>query len=171
MPIEQHYRVRFIDYVRKIIGDPDGLLFTEDEIKSAADKWTETNTTTHTVTAYNSRYRLNACATGTPVYELTVSTGVDGAVYILDEAAGVIHFDPADPDNTAVAPVDGSTIGVTFYRINTPKLISELFMILSSNHAKLRLYHDIMGVKMDLKQLSDSFYDQAVRWEIEVCTF
>lgn len=172
MAIIQRYRVRYIEYIRKIIGDEDQLLFSDDELKSSFDKWSCQTLTTTTARADNNRYKsCGCCGTGTPLWELAVSSGTDGAVYIIDEASATIWFDPDDPLNTAVAPVDGTTIEVTFYTINTPKLISELYLILSSNHAKLKLAHSILGVQMDLTKLSDSFYNQSIRWELEGCNF
>lgn len=169
MPWTQHKRRRYIDYIRQTIGDPDKLLFTDDELKSHIEKWTRTDLTTSTPTASNERYRIRGCSCGDPIYELNVSTGVDDAVYVLDEYAGLVFFDAVDPDNAAASPVDGSQITVQFYTVNSKQLFSELFMVLSSNHAKLKLAHNIMGVQMDLKELSTSFYDQAVRWVAEGC--
>jgi hypothetical protein len=96
-----------------------------------------------------------------------VTTGEDGAVYVLDEQGGWVIFDPDAAENTAVAPTDGDTITVQYYSVNVPALFSAIFFTLSSNHAKLKLAHNIMGVQMDLKELSQSFYDAAVRWEVE----
>lgn len=167
MTFKQHYRRKYIDYIRQTIGDADELLFTEDELKSHIEKWTGTNITTMSPTASNSRYRVQGCTCGAPMYMLIVTTGVDDAVYIIDEYAGLIFYDPKDPDNSAAVPADGSQITVQFYAVNTNQLISELFFILSSNHTKLVISHNIMGVQMDLKALADAFYDQSVRWAAE----
>ena len=78
----------------------------------------------------------------------------------------VVIFDDDDPDNDAAPPDDGDTIEVTYYSVNTNQLMVELFMVLSSNHAKLVAAQNIMGVQMDLKSLSDAFYDQSVRWAV-----
>lgn len=171
MAIKQHFRVKFIDYVRMTIGDSDKVIFTDDELKSLIEKHMCTQLTTHTVTAYNSRYRVSPCCAiypgcccGVGIYLLEVTVGVDDAVYVLDEAAGWIIFDPLDPENTAVAPVDGTTISVQYYGVSPCALFIDIFFTLSSNHAKLKLAHNIMGVQMDLKELSKSFYDTAVRW-------
>lgn len=166
----QHHRVRYIDHVRNIIGDKDSLLFTDDELKSYIEKWMTTDIRTATVTAYNSRYRVACgcfCSYGQGIYLLNITTGVEDAVYILDEGSNWIIFDPDDPANLAVEPTDGDQIDIEYYSVTTHKLISELFFVLSSNHAKLNLAHNIMGVNMDMRALSDSFYDQSVRWEIE----
>ena len=167
MAIEQHKRNRYIDYVRQVVGDTDGLLFSDDEMKSYIEKWTSTDLSTATPTASNSRYRVCGCASASPLYELTVTSGDDGAVYVIDEYAALVYFDPDDASNTAVAPVDGTNITVTYYDVNTNQLFVELFMVLSSNHAKLVMAQNIMGVEQDLRKLSDSFYKQAVRWAAE----
>jgi len=164
MAWEQHYRIRYEDHVRNIIGDCDKLLFDDDELRSYIEKHISCDYYETSVYARNSRYRIYCHS---PVYQLNVSTGVDGAVYILDEHSGWIIFDPEDPDNTAVAPVDGTSIRVEFYRIKHEMILSELFMELSSNHAKLVAKQKIMGSEFDLQELSDAFYAQAVRWESE----
>lgn len=174
MAWEQHFRRKFIEFVRMTIGDPDGVIFTDDELKPFIETYITTALRDATLIANDSRYRIAPCCTyfpgcacGRGIYLLNVTTGVDGAVYILDEQAGWVIFDPADPENTAVAPVDGSTIEVQFYPVDVPSLFSEIFFTLSSSHAKLKLAFNIMGTSQNLTQLADSFYRQAVRWETE----
>lgn len=167
MAITEHIRVRYIDHIRTIIGDTDKVLFTDDELKSYFDKHSSSSKYDATVTAYDNRYRLSGCGCcGGPVWLLRIddTSAPDGAVYIIDEAAGTIWFDEDDPDNTATAPTDGDTLDVTYWQMNTKDLVVELFFILSSNHAKLVSAQNIAGIDMDLTQLSNSFYNQAVRW-------
>lgn len=168
----QHYRITYNDYIRKIVGDPDGVLFTDDELLSSFHKWSSTDVCVTNITWFHNRARISACGCSSPpVAGLFVSTGVDGAVYILDEPAGTVHFSQDDVGCVAAAPADGTTVGVTYYTVNTSSLVSELFFILSSNHAKLKLAHNIMGVGMDLKALADSFYQQACKWKCEECAW
>ena len=168
MAYEQHYRKRYIEYIREVIGDTDELLFNADELLSYIEKHIATQLTTINVTAYNSRYRINTgCYCGGPVYLLDITGGIADAVYILDEADGWIIFDSLDPENLAAAPTDGDTIEVAFYTINTSSLLSEIFFVLSSNHTKLVSAQNIAGMSMNLTQLADAFYAQSVRWAIE----
>ena len=170
MPWSQHYRHTFINHVRSLIGDnlEDKLLFSEDELKSYIDKWMSTDITTAYPQAFNERYRIhNCCNPGQSVYQLEVTVGVDDAVYILDEFSASILYAADDPANLAASPVDGSSITVTYYCVNKPELLSELFMELSSNHAKLSVYYNMTGMAMSLTKLSDAFYAQAVRWKAE----
>ena len=167
MAWDSHYRHTFIDHVRSLLGDDDGLLFKEDELKSYIDKWMSTDITTATPLAYNSRYRIhNCCNPGESVYQLKVTVGVDDATYILDEFSASVLFD-STADGAPAAPVDGSSITVTYYCVNKPELMSELFFELSSNHAKLSVYYNMTGMAMSLTKLSDAFYAQAVRWKAE----
>ena len=167
MAILQHYRTTYVDYIRSIIGDPDGLLFSTDELISYLDRWSSRTLSGATIRAENNKYYLNSCSSGMGVRDLEVTTGVDLAVYVIDEQAEVVLFDPDDPENTAVAPNDGDTIDVSYYEICTAKLVSDLFMTLSSNHTKLVAAQSIVGVSIDLTKLADAFYQQAVRWEVE----
>jgi len=167
MAWESHKRKTYEQYVREVIGDCDSDLFTTDELASYIDKWSDRYLTTAVVRADNNKYYLSCSNTGDGVRNLVVSDGITDAVYVLDEPASLILFDTEDPENLAVAPVDGTTIEVTYYSICTAKLISELFFVLSSNHTKLTSYQSIMGVKMDLKDLADAFYNQSIRWIIE----
>jgi hypothetical protein len=167
MAIFQRYRTTFEDYIRQIIGDKDGCLFDSDELASYVDRWSDRYLTTTTIRAENSKYYLNCCGRGKAVRELQVTSGVDATAYIIDEQAGVVIYDPDDPETTSPAPSDGDTIEVSYYCVCTNHLLSELFMTLGSNHAKLVAAQNIMGVQMDLKDLSDAFYAQAVRWSAE----
>jgi len=167
MAIEQHHRHRFIDWVRENLGDTDKLLFTEDQLKSYINKWTLTCITTTTPTACSNRFRICGCCTaGESIYNLTVTSGVAGATYILDEYAAEVWFDEY-ADGAPADPADGDTITVTFFRVNRCALMSELFLELSSNHAKLTIYYNMTGMAMSLKDLSDAFYKQSVRWAAE----
>ena len=168
MAYKTHKRKTYEEYIREVIGDKDDVLFTTDELLSYIDKWSDRYLTTTTIRAENSKYYLNCCRAGKGVRDLVVSTGVDGAVYVIDEPASVVLFDDDDPSNTATAPTDGDTIKVSYYCVCTAELISELFFVLSSNHTKLTSYQSIMGVKMDLKELADAFYNQSIRWKIQV---
>ncbi len=169
MAWDTHFRKRYDEYIREVVGDKDAILFDADELLAYVETHIATQLTSHVVPAYNNRYNIRGCGCSKlrGIYMLAVTGGVDGAVYILDEQTGLVIFDPNDPLNTAVAPVDTSTITVQYYMVNTAGLLKELFVVLSSNHAKLVLAHNIMGVSMDLKELSDSFYAQAVRWAYE----
>lgn len=168
MAFEQHHRHRFIDWVRENLGDTDKLLFSEDQLKSYISKWTCTCITTATPVACSNRFRICGCfSAGEAVYLLEVTSGEDGATYIVDEYAAEVWFDPT-ADGAPAAPTDGDTITVTFYRVNRAEVMSELFFELSSNHAKLKIMYDMSEMKMDLRQLTDSFYAQAVRWKAEV---
>ena len=166
----QHYRHRFIDHIREQIGDRDGLLFTEDQLKSYIDKWMCTQLTTATPNTFNNRYRIcGCCAPGREIYQLEVTVGLDDATYILDEMSATVLFDP-DADSAPAAPADNTNITVTFYQVDKAALLSELFLELSSSHAKLQIIYDMSEMKMDLKALRKGFYDQSVIWAAEaVC--
>ena len=167
MAILQHKRKTYTEYIREVIGDKDSILFTTDELLSYLDKWSDRQLTTTDIRAENNKYYLSCCKRSNGVRDLQVTSGVDTAVYVIDEPASLVLFDANDPDNLAVAPTDGDTIEVSYYCVCTAKLISDLFMTLSSNHTKLVASQSIVGVQMDLKELSDAFYASAVRWEIE----
>lgn len=167
MAIEQRYRQTFIDWVREDIGDAGKLLFTEDQLKSYISKWTCTCITTATPVACSNRFRIcGCCAPGEAIYNLTVTSGDDGATYILDEFAAEVWFDTS-ADGAPAEPTDGDTITVTFYRVNVPKLMSELFFKMANSHAKLAILYDMSEMKMDLRKLTDAFYATAVRWAAE----
>ncbi len=167
MAWDSHYRHTFIDHIRSVLGDDDGLLFKDDELKSYIDKWMSTDIATAYPLAYNNRYRIcSCCAPGQSVYQLIVTVGVDDASYILDEFSASVLFDPS-ADGAPAAPADGHSITVTYYCVNKPELMSELFMELSSNHAKLTVYYNMTGMAMSLTKISDAFYTQAVRWKAE----
>jgi len=177
MAIIQRYRRKFIEYIRQTIGDPDGIIFTDDEMKSFIETFMYTSISSHTASANNSRYRITPCCISYPdcgcaigIYLLEVTSGVDESVYILDEQAGWVIFDPDDPANTAVAPVDGTTIIVQYYTVNVCFLLSALFKTMSSNHTKLTLAFSIMGTNQDLKELSDAFWKQSLRYAAEGST-
>ena len=167
MAWKSHYRKRYTEYIREVLGDKERDAFDTDEMLSYVEGWIANTLTTTNIQAYNSRYHISQCGRGKGVYLLQITVGIDDAVYIIDEQTGLIIFDPDDPLNTAIAPVDGSSITVSYYETDTPELLSELFMVWSSNHVKLRSYQSIMGVKMDLKELSDGFYNQSIRWSNE----
>lgn len=172
MAIIQHYRKKYIEYIREVVGDKDEVLFTTDELLSYVDKWSDRRLTTSTIAGYNNKFYITCCDANYGVRDLTVTASFsdDDTVYVIDEPAALVMFDPDDPENLTDAYADGITIGVSYYCVCTAKLLSDLFMTLSSNHAKLVAAQNIVGVSMDLKMLSDSFYAQSVRWECEVCS-
>lgn len=167
MAIEQRYSHTLIDHIRSQLGDKDGLLFNEDQLKSYISKWTCTCITTATPVACSNRFRIcGCCAPGREIYQLTVTSGEDGATYILDEFAAEVWFDTS-ADGAPAAPADGDSITVTFYQVNKAALLSELFLELSSNNAKLTIYYNMTGMAMSLTKLSKAFYDQSVIWAAE----
>ena len=167
MAWDTHYRYTFINWVRDDLGDCGKLLFTEDQLKSYIDRWMCNQLTTATAIAFNERYRVCGCGTHEMIHDLNVTVGVDDAVYILDEVSASVLYAADDPGNLAASPVDGSSITVTFYRVDVPNLMSELFFKMSSSHAKLAIMYDMSEMRMDLKKLTDAFYAQAVRWKAE----
>ena len=161
----------FRDYIRQLLGDQDKLLFLDDELDGYIERYTDAQPTTQTITCYSLKYKVNAgCHLDYPVRAISLISGYDAnGVYVIDEVGGVILFDDADPLNTAVDPVDGTQITIKYWSVCVPELMSELFMVLSSNHAKLTASQSIAGASMDLTQLSKAFYDSAVRWKAECC--
>ena len=161
------YRSNYTDMIRKFIGDTDKILFTEDELESYIARWRVPKIPFRiNMMCFDLIYSTGGC--NDPYWNMTIINGDDDAVYIIDEISGTVEFDAFDPDNTATPPVNGSTIQVQVYTIQTNRLVSELFMVLSSNHTKLAMAQSHLGVSMDLTQLSDSFYKSAVRWAAEI---
>jgi hypothetical protein len=167
----QSHKSLFRNYIRQLLGDPDKLLFTDDELDGYIERYTDTMPATTTVTCYSLKYKLNvSCGSGYPVSGITLVSGYDAlGAYLIDEIGGAIYFDKANPLNTAADPADGSQITISYWLVQVPPLMSELFMILSSNHTKLTASQSVMGSSMDLTQLAKSFYNTAVRWRCEGC--
>jgi hypothetical protein len=155
-------KTEFKDRVRLTIGDKEKLLFDDDELDSFVEQYSAPFRTEADIQAYDSKYKLNM---DRPVYELRLEKGFDpDGVYLLDEGSVTIKFDVNDPANSGTPPVDGDVLEVSYYEVDFANLISELFFILSSNHAKLVIAQSIMGISMNLTQLSDSFFKKSTQW-------
>jgi hypothetical protein len=126
---------------------------------------------TGTVTCYSLKYKLNvSCGAGYPVRDVNLVSGYDAnGVYVIDEVGGAIYFDADDPLNTAANPADGTQIVISYWMVDVPCLMSELFFVLSSNHTKLATAQSVMGASIDTSKLATEFYNASVRWRAENC--
>jgi hypothetical protein len=161
----------FRNYIRQLLGDPDKLLFNDDELDGYIERYTDSTPVNTSVTCYSLKWKLNiACGGAYPVSHISLVSGyhANGA-YLIDELGGAIYFDKANPLNTAPDPADGSQINVSYWLVQVPPLMSELFMVLSSNHTKLAASQSIAGTSIDTTQLAKQFYNTAVRWRCEGC--
>lgn len=169
--MKKTYRTLFIDYVRLLLEDQDKKIFSDDELKSLIDKHTDSQQTVTNVTAYSNKYHLNCCCSSEDsegITGLTLESGYDdNGAYLLDEWAGIIIFDVADPDNTGTPPVDGSSITVSYFEVNLAELMAELCFILSHSTLKLVTVQSISGLSIDTSQLSKTYHEQYLRWKVQ----
>ena len=160
---------RFIEYVRLLLNDTDKKIFSDDELTGLIAKYTDSRLTNTSVTAYSNKYCLNCCpcdnSDGITDLEIQSGTDPDGA-YVLDEWASVIYFDPLDPANSGTAPVDGTSITVSYYEVELAELMAELCWIISNSMTKLLAIQSISGLSIDTSQLSDGYRKQQLRWKV-----
>lgn len=157
----------FVDHIRRVIGDTDKILFTDDELDCYIEAECDQDLTEVSISCNNAKWRVCGCSSG-PVKDLNLVSGYHAnGVYAIDEISGTVVFDATDPLNLAPAPADGDQIVFSYYRVCVNELLSELFMILSSNHAKLKSAQSIMGVSMNLTELADSFWTQSCRFKAQ----
>lgn len=152
---------RFRDYIKSLIDDDANLILKDDEIDAFIEKFANQIPTTANLTAYSNKFK-QCCPE--PVLDLSVVTGDDDAVYVLDEWSGMVYFDPDDVENTAVAPADGDTIAVKYTEVCLPELMRDLFNFLASKTAKLTISQSISGLSLNTMALSDAYYKQACIW-------
>jgi len=160
----------FRDYIRLQIGDKAKKLFGDDELDGFIERFCSHGKTERTVRAHDGKYKIfdDCSCISYPVKDIELISGYDdNGVYIIDEHAAVIYFDEDDPENTGTAPDDGDTMVVAYDEVNVPLILSEIFLTLSSNHAKLTSLVSTAGGSFDMKQLSEMFFKTSLRWAYE----
>ena len=163
MAIKQTKKNIFIDYIRLELNDRDGCVFPDDELEGIIERFTDQQPITCTASCYSLKYKVETCCPQ-PVRDLEITSGTDGAAYLIDEWSGTIYFDSDDPDNTAEDPADASTITVKYWCVDFSELMRELCIIISMNTTKLATIQTIAGLRIDTSQLSRMYAEQASRW-------
>lgn len=146
------YRITTVEKLRKTIGDDKKKMYTDEELDSILRGRVFPSRTNERLNAIlNHFYSFAPC----PVLDLTITDGVAGNHYLIDETTKHVAF------ISGVAPGENASIEVQYLRVDFLGAVAEILTAIATDKVKLAVVAKTGNVSTDLTKLSDTLMLQA----------